>query len=281
VPAQGYAYDNDSAQAGDHHAALSGLLDEQTLRRTEELLDLTGKRCLEIAAGGGSIARRLAERVGPAGSVLATDLKPQHIAEHPGLTVRRHDITVGEPLGAFDLVHARLLLNHLPERDVALRHMTDALAPGGVLLTEDFWPTPGDDLVAFGPDPAAARLVGRYQALHMGTLASHGNDRGWSRRAATAFHQCGLTGVEVRVHGSSWPGGGPGCRLLRAGMGQLRPQILERGMTAGELDVVAEALMDPHLTLNGYLVYQTSGRRPAGQDFPAHGSSRRSIATIA
>lgn len=264
MPAQGYAYDNDSTQAADHHAALSALLDEQTLRRTEELLDLTGKRCLEIAAGGGSIARRLAERAGPAGSVLATDLKPQLIAEHPGLTVRRHDITAGEPPGEFDLVHARLLLNHLPERDLALRHMTGALAPGGVLLTEDFRPTPGADLVAFGPDPAAARLIGRYQELHLRTLAGHGNDRGWSRRAATAFHQAGLTGVGVRVYGSSWHGGGPGCRLLRAGLGQLRPQIIDRGMTPAELDVVAEALMDPRLTLNGYLVYQTSGWRPAG-----------------
>jgi len=262
VTAQGYAFDNDSAQAGDHHAALAGLLDEETLRRTQELLDLTGKRCLEIAAGGGSFARWLADRVGPAGSVLATDLKPQLIAEHPGVTVRRHDITVDEPLGLFDLVHARLLLNHLPEREVALRHMIGALAPGGVLLTEDFRPMPGD-LVAFGPDPAVVRLVNQFQRLNSDTLTSHGNDRDWSWRAAAAFHRGGLSDVEVRMHGSSWPGGGPGCRLLRAGIGQLRPHLVERGLTAEELDAVAEALLDPRLTLNGYLVYQTSGRRPS------------------
>lgn len=258
---QGYAYDNHSAHASEHHDALAAMLDEQTRRRIEELVALPGTRCLEIAAGAGSVATWLAECVGAEGHVLATDLKPQRIPEHPGLEVRQHDITSGEPLGQYDLVHARLLLNHLPQRRVALRHMIEALEPGGVLLTEDFWPTPGEELVAYAPDPVQGGLVGRYQQLHLRILASHGNDRNWSRTALLAMYEEGLTDVQVRMYGSSWRGGDPGCRLLRAGMGQLRDQVVALGMTDDELEQVSEALLDPRLILNGYLVYLTSGRR--------------------
>ncbi|WP_306207759.1 class I SAM-dependent methyltransferase [Actinoplanes sp. RD1] len=258
----GYAYDNDSTQAEAHHRALADLLDRQTQLRLDDLTDLTGKRCLEVGAGGGSIAQWFAERVGPHGSVLATDIKPEHIPRSHVLTPRRHDITSGEPLGRFDVVHARLLLGHLPAREAALRHLIDAVEPGGVLLTEDFLPTPDDDIVAAAPDAETAELVDRYNRLQMRTLESHGADRTWSRRALSAYLDAGLTEVEVTVHGTTWRGGGPGCRLLLAGLGQLREPLEALGMTAGDLDRVAAALQDPRLILNGYLVYLTSGRKP-------------------
>lgn len=189
---QGYAYDNHSDQAGEHHGALTALLDTQTRWRIEELLDLPGKRCLEVAAGAGSVAVWLAEQVGPDGRVLATDLKPERIPSRPGLEIRQHDIVNGPALGEFDLVHARLLLNHLPARRQALHRMVESLRPGGVLLTEDFWPTPGDEIVAYGPDPVQAELVAQYQRLHLEILRSHGNDRNWSRDAPVSFVDEGL-----------------------------------------------------------------------------------------
>jgi SAM-dependent methyltransferase len=256
---QGYAFDNDSVQALDHHTALADLLDPATRQRISELVSLPGSRCLEVAAGGGSVAVWLAAH---ASAVVATDVKPQHIPPHPGLTVEEHDITSGKPLGTFDLVHARLLLNHLPERELAVRHMVDALSPGGALLTEDFW-LPADGLVvAHAPDPRTAALLARYQRLHAEALASHGNDQLWSRRAHAAFYAAGLTDVRVYTYATEWRGGGPGCRLFRAGIGQLHDDYLRLGMTEEELAEVAEALLNPQLALNGYLTVQTSGRKP-------------------
>jgi hypothetical protein len=51
-----------------------------------------GWRCLEAGAGGGSIAAWMAERVGPDGSVLATDIDTTHLEPLGGgvLEVRRH-----------------------------------------------------------------------------------------------------------------------------------------------------------------------------------------------
>jgi SAM-dependent methyltransferase len=62
--------------------------------------------------------------------------------------VRRHDIATDPlPEAAFDLVHARLVLGHLPEREKALGHMVAALNPRGWLLVEDF------DALSIRPDP--------------------------------------------------------------------------------------------------------------------------------
>jgi SAM-dependent methyltransferase len=255
----GYAFDNSSVHALEHHAALADLLDAATRQRIGELVALPGSRCLEVAAGGGSVAVWLASQ---ASSVVATDLEPQHIPAHPRLTVREHDITSGPPPGTYDLVHARLLLNHLPQRDLAVAHMVAALSPGGVLLTEDLCPPAGREVVAHAPDPATAALLARFQTLHMCALTSHGNDRSWSRRAHSAFYAAGLTDVRVYAYATEWRGGGPGCRLLRAGMGQLRDDYRSLGMTDDEQAAVAEALLDPLLALNGYLTIQTSGRRP-------------------
>jgi len=52
--------------------------------------------------------------------------------------VRRHNMAT-EPLpeAAFDLVHARLVLMHLPEREQALARMISALKPAGWLIDEE------------------------------------------------------------------------------------------------------------------------------------------------
>lgn len=53
--------------------------------------------------------------------------------------VHGHDI-VKDPLPAhsFDLIHARLVLAHLPARDQVLPRLVASLRPGGWLVVEDF-----------------------------------------------------------------------------------------------------------------------------------------------
>ena len=99
-----------------------------------------GWRCWEVGAGGVSVPRSLAERVGTSGRVLATDIDVSWIESAAGcaLEVRRHDVIHDPPPAeTFDLVHARLVLVHLADRAAALRVMIDALRPGGWLVLED------------------------------------------------------------------------------------------------------------------------------------------------
>src|SRR5207253_1047892 len=98
-----------------------------------------GWRCLEVGAGAGSVARWLAGKVGPSGTVVASDLNPRFLDDVPAnVEVRQHDVAKDDlEVGAYDLVHSRLLLMHLPEPAGALEKMVRAVKPGGWLVTEE------------------------------------------------------------------------------------------------------------------------------------------------
>ena len=60
-------------------------------------------------------------------------------SSRPTVEVRQVDLTTDtlEPLH-FDLVHCRLLLLHLADPMAALQKLADSVAPGGVLLVEEW-----------------------------------------------------------------------------------------------------------------------------------------------
>ncbi|MEU7162941.1 methyltransferase, partial [Streptomyces chrestomyceticus] len=134
-----YLLDNQQAEAGERFAALSALFDPSTFRHFETVGVGAGWRCWEVGAGGPTVPAWLAERVGPAGHVVATDIDTSWMREAAGYEVLRHDVAAQAPPegGPFDLIHARLVLVHVADRDQALRSMAEALRPGGWLVVED------------------------------------------------------------------------------------------------------------------------------------------------
>ena len=75
-----YVFDNAvTAETGMRFAGLEVTFDPSTIRYLTGVGVAEGWACWEIGAGGGSIARWLAEQVGPTGSVLATDIDPRFI----------------------------------------------------------------------------------------------------------------------------------------------------------------------------------------------------------
>ncbi|MFD5122638.1 class I SAM-dependent methyltransferase [Streptomyces sp. NPDC058385] len=135
-----YLLDNRRPEAGERFAALAEMFDAWTFRHLDDLGLGEGWRCWEVGAGGVSVPRGLAERVGTSGRVPATDIDVSRAERAAGraLGSRRHDVTRDpQPAEAFDLVHARLVLMHLKDRAAAMRVMIDALRPGGWLVIED------------------------------------------------------------------------------------------------------------------------------------------------
>jgi trans-aconitate methyltransferase len=93
-----------------------------------------GWHCLDAGAGGGSVTRMLAQRVGGTGSVLAVDLDTSLLDELASdrVVVRRLDLLSDQlPQAAFDLVHARLLLMFVSPRLGAVLRLVSAARPGG------------------------------------------------------------------------------------------------------------------------------------------------------
>lgn len=130
--------DDDERARLDAHGAL---WDDFTFRRLETTGIDRGWHCLEIGAGTGSVAAWMADRVGPDGHVVATDIETRWLepATATNVEVRHHNVSVDplEPAG-YDLIHCRLVLEHLPQRRVVVAKLVNALRRGGWMVVEDY-----------------------------------------------------------------------------------------------------------------------------------------------
>jgi SAM-dependent methyltransferase len=97
-----------------------------------------GWKCLEVGAGGGSMVEWMASR---GAHVTAIDIDTRFI-EHlasDSITVRRIDLREDElSQSEFDLVHSRLVLEHLADRREILDRLVATLKPGGWMVMEDY-----------------------------------------------------------------------------------------------------------------------------------------------
>jgi len=113
---------------------------------TERMMDLAGvqagSKVLDVAAGAGEQTIVAARRVGPQGSVLATDLSPGILAfaarsaEEAGLTNVETRVMDGEhshelEAESFDAAISRVALVYFPDQRRALEGMRQALKPSG------------------------------------------------------------------------------------------------------------------------------------------------------
>jgi SAM-dependent methyltransferase len=114
--------------------------DPLSQRRLAALGIQPGWRCMEVGAGHGSVARWLAEQVGPQGKVVATDINPRFLTELklPNVEVRQHDIRT-DPLesATYDLAHCRAVLCHMRDPQLVVQRMVAALRLGGWLVIEE------------------------------------------------------------------------------------------------------------------------------------------------
>lgn len=263
-PAPAYAFDNDYPDAAGRLGLLGGILDGFTISRLSSLGDLSGRSCLELGAGNGSIAGWLAGQTGPSGRVLATDINTRHIPTDRGYTVVRHDLATDSiPEGPWDVIHARLVLQALPERHDILGRLAGALAPGGALAIEE-WDGYRAGLVLAAPEPEAATLFYAYETGIEQILAAHGLDAAeWPWQLHGAMVGAGLVDVDTAVHARSWPGGTAGAELNVANIGQLHDKLLDVGMTVEQLNRLCGFLRDPRMVVRGLLTISAIGRRPA------------------
>lgn len=156
-----------------------------------------------------------------------------------------------------------------------MHELGTALAPGGLLLIEDWETRPADQMVASAPSREDAALFAQYQQAASDLLGRRGHDSTWARRTHAAMLEEELADVETVVSASTWPGGSHGCRHALAAHGQMRPHLVEAGMTDRQLDRVAALLEDPAFVLHGRLLHSVSGWRLAGRRLRS-GASRLS-----
>ena len=206
-----------------------------------------GGTCLEAGAGHGSFAHWLAGR---GADVLAVDLDTRLIEPASNLEVRELNLVTDElPVGAFDFVHTRLVLIHVPERELVLPKLVAALRPGGLLLVEE------DDTY-----PIEAASTGPYRAAWDAFLeltVEAGLDPNWARGLPERLLDLGLVDVGAEVDVQFFPGGSPPARFWGMTWLQVRDRV------GAVLDGGRLALEDPTRWFHGPAKFSVWGQRPA------------------
>jgi SAM-dependent methyltransferase len=223
---------------------------------TGRLLDQVGlgpgASCLDAGCGPGETMRAMAERVGPAGRVLGIDADPVlgamtlarlHDAGHVHCSFQAQDLTAAEPIpGApFDLVYARLLLFHLPQRVEVLARLWDAVAAGGHLLVQDY------DLRGISTLPQLD-WMGEVLRVFSGAFGAVGADVSAGARLPQLFAQAGVgtpdgTDVAGRIEPLA-----AGRILMEGSFRSVLPTAIAHGVTTEADAAAALALINRDAT---------------------------------
>jgi len=260
----GYLLDNRLDGAGTRLAAIAELFDPVTFGHLGATGVGGGWRCWEVGAGGPTVSRWLARTVGPSGTVVATDIDLSRFGEPPaGVTALEHDVTADPPPGGpFDLVHARLVLVHLPERTDVVARLAGALRPGGWLVLEDADPSL-QPLACIDENGSDDVLANHIRAGFRALLAERGADLAFGRTLPHLLRTVGL----VDVSADAWfPVTGPvGAVLEQVTVEQTRHALVERGLaTEAEIDRHLANLAAGRLDLTTAPLVSARGRRAEG-----------------
>jgi SAM-dependent methyltransferase len=263
-----YVFDNSWEQERERLAGLEAANDTETIQHLETLGVGPGWSCLEIAAGGGSIAQWLCRRVAPSGKVVATDIDTRflEILDEPNLDVRRHNLISEDlPEDEFDLIHGRFIVEYLPDREQIVKKLVSALKPGGWILLEDadFSPlTSQPPRTMMYPDSVEGTASKVWRAA-LEIVRRTGADDEYGRRLPIDMITAGLADVAAEIHGFFRWGGSPASAASVGTLEMLREQLTSSTDIADEeIDQTIAFLSDPEQASSGPLVVRAWGRRP-------------------
>jgi len=257
-----YPLDNAHGKADTRMEILARMFDGPTQHALERVGVTNGWHCLEVGGGGGSVARWLAARVGAAGRVLCTDINTRIIESHPAgianLEVKVHDIA-SDPLAAatFDLIHARLVLIHVIERERALVRMVQALKPGGWLVIEDF------DSASMRPDAT----INRYEtplptSEAVRAYLTRNQDGYFGRRLHGRFRELGLKDVYAEGRILMFDRFNGGNDLMRVNFEQIGADVIKAGLLNQEqLDADLAMIETDQYAMPSPIMWSVSGRK--------------------
>lgn len=181
-----------------------------------------GWHCLEVGAGGGSLVEWMSDR---GVAVTAVDIDTRFIEhlESDTVDVQCLDIrTDALPPGEFDLVHARLVLQHLGDRQQILNRLAATLSPGGSIVIEEF------DWAYFGWETIDPALDATTRAI-LDYAEQTGVDLDYGRRLLPALRQAGLAAVRGQGSVQFIDGTCPGFDFFKATITSMLQLVVEIG----------------------------------------------------
>jgi demethylmenaquinone methyltransferase/2-methoxy-6-polyprenyl-1,4-benzoquinol methylase len=140
----------------------------------------TGQRVLDLAGGTGDLAKLFAERVGPTGIVVHTDINGAMLVAgrdkllNAGLalpTIQCNAEALPFAARSFDVVSIAFGLRNVTRKELALAEMRRVLVPGGVAVVLEFSRVtaslaPAYDWYSFNVLPRLGKLLARDEASY-------------------------------------------------------------------------------------------------------------------
>ena len=215
----------------------------------------------------------------PHGRVMVTDLDTRFLSDLaglPGVQVRQADIT-SDPLppDAFDLIHARAVLEHLPDREQVISALAAGLRPGGVLLVEDTV-IGGDFGRAAEPMVHPRRLAEAFirvvEAVSAGFRAV-GADPRFGPRLPGLLNDTGLTRVGAAFVSRLVTGGSPESEFYTFTLAELSERLVAAGvLDAADADLIGEMTLNPDARWPslGLVIGVGVTENSLGTDYPAN-----------
>lgn len=191
--------------------------------------------------------------------MLATDIDLRFVggAARANLKVLFHDAEDGLDFapGAFDLIHTRAVLAHLPGRSRIIDRATRWLAPGGWLLVEE----PALFPAASSPHPAVRQVFEAYAAMLTRWL---GTDLDWSRRLPVELGRAGLGDLGMAINTMIIGDGGPADTFWRLALAQIGPSMVqEKLLGQAELDEFTALIDEPRFLDASLALVSAWGRK--------------------
>jgi ubiquinone/menaquinone biosynthesis C-methylase UbiE len=265
-PLSGYVFDNSAVDPTSQRFRILALLyDANSERYVRSLGIREGWKCMEIGGGGGTFARRISSMVGGQGKVVVTDLDTRFLESSLGdlknVEVLRNDV-VKDPLPqeSFDLVYSRLVLEHLPARDVAISKMISSLKKGGWLLLEDFDDRAAGEITV--GEPATVEVWQKFRSVLLEIFTRHGKQLEFGARLPEIFYKAGLVDIGMETNQTLWRGDDLGGIMMKANFEQLQKKIISLGlMSQNEFESGLEIFTQKGWGFSSPRMYSVWGRK--------------------
>lgn len=209
-----------------------------------------GSRVVDIGCGPMGILGLLSDRVGPYGEVVGVERETRFVDAARSALAKRglknvkviqaDALKTGLEKNSFDLVHERLVLTNIPEREALLAEMLSLLRPGGRLAVGN------NDNVSWlcHPEHPSWKIL---RDAFSAAFHSNGGDLFLGRRLPGMLRAAGVRDVQVKVHVDVVKPDSPRRRHLFSLLDSLHDKIIALGLISEQELAAHRKALNEHL----------------------------------